>query len=164
MRKGIYHLVKQIVVLFYYLMCNLCPVKQNRIVFDSSLGKSQLFEIVGHLSAESFNQIPRHFLDKSCFVFVKSAGIYKFFKLFVGQICHFLRRIRFGEQQRRHLIDSFVGALCRQNHSHQQLILIFEYEFAFGRRKFFRKYIENFFGFLFHTTIIYQSVVFNKRF
>ena len=40
MRKGIYHLVKQIVVLFYYLMCNLCPVKQNRIVFDSSLGKS----------------------------------------------------------------------------------------------------------------------------
>ena len=40
MCKGIYHLVKQIVVLFYYLMCNLCPVKQNRIVFDSSLGKS----------------------------------------------------------------------------------------------------------------------------
>lgn len=39
MRKGIYHLVKQIVVLLYYLMCNLCPVKQNRIVFDSSLGK-----------------------------------------------------------------------------------------------------------------------------
>lgn len=33
-------MVKQIVVLFYYLMCNLCPVKQNRIVFDSSLGKS----------------------------------------------------------------------------------------------------------------------------
>ena len=43
MRKGIYHLVKQIVVLFYYLMCNLCPVKQNRIVFDSSLGKSYWF-------------------------------------------------------------------------------------------------------------------------
>ena len=33
MRKGIYHLVKQIVVLFYYLMCNLCPVKQKSHCF-----------------------------------------------------------------------------------------------------------------------------------
>ncbi len=39
MRKGIYHLVKQIVVLFYYLMCNLCPVKQNRIVLTAALKK-----------------------------------------------------------------------------------------------------------------------------
>lgn len=40
MRKKVYHLVKQIVVVIYYMMCRLCPVKQNRIVFDSSLGKS----------------------------------------------------------------------------------------------------------------------------
>ncbi len=40
MRKKVYHLAKQIVVVVYYLMCRLFPVKQNRIVFDSSLGKS----------------------------------------------------------------------------------------------------------------------------
>lgn len=40
MRKKIYQFAKQIVVVFYYLMCHLCPVKKNRIVFDSSLGKS----------------------------------------------------------------------------------------------------------------------------
>ncbi len=40
MRKKIYQFAKQIVVVFYYVMCHLCPVKKNRIVFDSSLGKS----------------------------------------------------------------------------------------------------------------------------
>lgn len=39
-KKGIYRLAKNIVVLFYHLMCHIFPVKQNRIVFDSSLGKS----------------------------------------------------------------------------------------------------------------------------
>ena len=40
MRKKIYQFAKQIVVVFYYVMCHLCPVRKNRIVFDSSLGKS----------------------------------------------------------------------------------------------------------------------------
>lgn len=40
MRKRIYQFVKQIAVVAYYLMCHVCSVKQNRIVFDSSLGKS----------------------------------------------------------------------------------------------------------------------------
>ena len=39
MRKGIYHLVKQIVVLFYYLMCNLCPVKQIALFLTAALEK-----------------------------------------------------------------------------------------------------------------------------
>jgi len=39
-RKKIYQFAKQIVVVFYYVMCHLCPVRKNRIVFDSSLGKS----------------------------------------------------------------------------------------------------------------------------
>ena len=40
MRKKVYQLVKQIVVVIYYVMCHVCLVKKNRIVFDSSLGKS----------------------------------------------------------------------------------------------------------------------------
>lgn len=40
MRKKIYQFAKQIVVVFYYVMCHLCPVRKHRIVFDSSLGKS----------------------------------------------------------------------------------------------------------------------------
>lgn len=40
MRKKLYQLVKQIVVVIYHIMCHTCPVKKNRIVFDSSLGKS----------------------------------------------------------------------------------------------------------------------------
>ena len=39
MRKGIYHLVKTDCCFVYYLMCNLCPVKQNRIVLTAALKK-----------------------------------------------------------------------------------------------------------------------------
>lgn len=40
MRKKMYQLVKNLVVVLYHIMCHVCRVKQNRIVFDSSLGKS----------------------------------------------------------------------------------------------------------------------------
>ena len=40
MRKKLYQLVKNLVVVLYHIMCHVCRVKQNRIVFDSSLGKS----------------------------------------------------------------------------------------------------------------------------
>lgn len=40
MRKQIYRCIKQLVILFYRIMCHIFPIKQNRIVFDSSLGKS----------------------------------------------------------------------------------------------------------------------------
>ena len=38
--KWLYKATKGLVVLFYRLMCRILPVKRNRIVFDSSLGKS----------------------------------------------------------------------------------------------------------------------------
>ncbi|MCH5252188.1 MAG: CDP-glycerol glycerophosphotransferase family protein [Lachnospiraceae bacterium] len=38
--KWLYKATKGLVVLFYRLMCWILPVKKNRIVFDSSLGKS----------------------------------------------------------------------------------------------------------------------------
>lgn len=40
MGKRLYKTAKYAVVLFYRIMCFLFPVKKNRIVFDSSLGKS----------------------------------------------------------------------------------------------------------------------------
>ena len=40
MRKRLYKTAKNAVVLFYRIMCFIFPVKKNRIVFDSSLGKS----------------------------------------------------------------------------------------------------------------------------
>lgn len=40
MGKKIYQLAKQLVIVLYHIMCHVCPVKQNRIVFDSNLGKS----------------------------------------------------------------------------------------------------------------------------
>lgn len=40
MRKQIYQCIKQLVILFYRILCHILPIKQNRIVFDSSLGKS----------------------------------------------------------------------------------------------------------------------------
>jgi Putative glycosyl/glycerophosphate transferases involved in teichoic acid biosynthesis TagF/TagB/EpsJ/RodC len=40
MGKRLYKTAKNAVVLFYRVMCFLFPVKKNRIVFDSSLGKS----------------------------------------------------------------------------------------------------------------------------
>lgn len=40
MRKYLYRLAKHAVVIFYRIMCFIFPVKKNRIVFDSSLGKS----------------------------------------------------------------------------------------------------------------------------
>lgn len=40
MGKKIYQWAKQLVIVLYHIMCHVCPVKQNRIVFDSNLGKS----------------------------------------------------------------------------------------------------------------------------
>lgn len=40
MRKMLHQLVKGIVVFIYRIICHLCPVKKDRIVFNSSLGKS----------------------------------------------------------------------------------------------------------------------------
>lgn len=40
MGKWLYKAAKNLVVIFYRIMCFIFPVKKNRIVFDSSLGKS----------------------------------------------------------------------------------------------------------------------------
>lgn len=40
MKRKLYVAAKNIMILFYHLMCLICPVKKNRIVFSSGVGKS----------------------------------------------------------------------------------------------------------------------------